>query len=1108
VLWEDDRIKSHYAHKKPYASWLKSQAQPVPPVPVGNDDTPVQGELARRQHVFGYSAEDMSLVLRPMANTGHEPVGSMGDDTPPAALSDKVRPLYHFFKQRFAQVTNPAIDSIREARVMSLGVRLGRKPCYLEETPQHARLLELNSPLLHRAQFLALQQRAQAEGFKPSTLQATFPVDGAVAHGALPFALQTLAKDAERAVRNGASLLVISDRLHDAQNAPVPALLALGAVHQHLVHAGLRTQTSLVVACGDAREVHHVACLVGLGAEAVYPYVALDSVRHLAASGKLRCEPDRAVENTLTALEKGLLKTMAKMGIATVAGYHGAQVFQTLGLHPEVLERCFMGVAARRGNVDLEAIARGVLRQHLRAYQPETVALPNLGLYRFKPQGERHSFTPTSVRALHAAVKAGAEVFEEHPEVDKALDGQPFKAAYALYEAYAEPLSACGAQGHPLAIRDLLKLRSQRPPVPLSEVEPVGAILKRFSTGAMSHGSLSDEAHRALARAMNRLGGASNSGEGGEHPERFDTLENSRIKQVASGRFGVTARYLGSADELQIKIAQGAKPGEGGQLPGHKVSVEIAHIRHTTPGVALISPPPHHDIYSIEDLAQLIHDLKQVNPRAAVSVKLVAEAGVGVVAAGVVKGYADVVHIAGHAGGTGSSPLNSIKNAGEPWELGLAETQQTLVLNDLRGRVRLRTDGGLQTGRDVLVAALLGADEVSFGTASLVALGCLMARQCHANTCPVGIATQDLELRKKFLGRPEALMAYLCFIAHDVRLRLAALGYRSLGEVVGRVDLLEASRQPEALPVDVGLLLKAIDPSRSRATGARQRRNDPPPQRTLDRQLFRDARDAVHRGGMARLHYAIRNTDRSVGARLAGVVAQCNASSTSPDDTIQSAFKGQAGGSFGAFVPRGVTLTLSGVANDYVGKGLCGGRLAIAPDPHCPYREQAHRHALLGNTALYGATSGTLFAAGRAGERFAVRNSGATAVVEGVGAHGCEYMTGGVVVILGSVGENFAAGMTGGVAYVFDEDDTLAQRYNPELVQLQRLEASADVAQLKALLAEHERATKSARARWMQAHLDEVLPRFWKVCPLDNTAQIEAGNEGAEGKRPATVPKV
>lgn len=1100
VLWEDGQIKAHYAQRKPYAMWLDKQQQTVQQTEV-QQTMNVPENLTQWQRVFGYGSEDISITLRPMGNTGHEPVGSMGDDAPPAALSAKVRPLYHFFKQRFAQVTNPAIDSLRESRVMSLNIRMGRRPTYLEESEEHANFMELESPILHQNQFLQIQATAKKSGKTVVTLPTTFSAKNPnQSPTELRKSLETLASDAERAAINGAEILILSDRLQDKEQAPIPALLALGAVHHHLTEVGQRMQVSLIVECGDAREVHHIACLIGCGAEAVFPYLALKTVYALAVDGKIKNSPPRAVAKTVTALEKGLLKTMAKMGIATVNGYHGAQIFQTLGLHSEVIDLCFKGIPARLGNVDLEQIAQGVLKLHQAAYA-EDAGLSNEGLYRFKPNGERHAFTPISVRTLHEAVEMGADAFEKSTSVDEVMVRPEFREAYKTYRTFAQPLNECGENGEPLAIRDLLTFKPDREPVDIKQVESVSSILKRFSTGAMSHGSLSDEAHRALAIAMNRLGAKSNSGEGGEHPDRFDNLQNSRIKQVASGRFGVTATYLTSADELQIKIAQGAKPGEGGQLPGHKVSVEIAMIRHTMPGVALISPPPHHDIYSIEDLAQLIYDLKQVNPKAKVSVKLVAETGVGIVAAGVAKGYADVVHIAGHNGGTGSSPLNSIKNAGEPWELGLAETQQTLLLNDLRGRVTLRTDGGLQTGRDVLVAMLLGADEVSFGTASLVAIGCLMARQCHANTCPVGIATQDLKLREKFLGKPEALMAYMCFIAQEVRERLATLGHTSLEDVVGRVDLLTALGDAESAPVALTQLLTDVDPENKHDRRNTQPRNELPKERTLGHQLHRDACDIVGKGGTAKLSYSIKNTDRSVGVQLAGAVALCHGTQGLTDAGVIGQFTGQAGGSFGAFMPQGIKLKLSGVANDYVGKGLCGGDIVIAPDPRSPYRDQSHQHAIIGNTVLYGATSGRLFAAGRAGERFCVRNSGVTAVVEGVGAHGCEYMTGGTVVILGNVGDNFGAGMTGGKVYVFDEHNRLPTLYNTELIQIKR--PNDEEPELKALLKEHLEETNSARASWLLNNWANVLPGFWVVTPLADAAEIEASNEGAAGK--ATV---
>nr|WP_044199419.1 glutamate synthase large subunit [Oscillochloris trichoides] len=1112
TFYTNDEIKAQLATQQPYDRWLGEHMKAMENL---EDSTLLEeGDpalLSALQMAFGYTSEELKVVLKPMLMTGQEPVGSMGDDTPAAVLSqlELGRPLFQFFKQRFAEVTNPPIDSLREELVMSLSVAVGIRRNLLAETPEHCHLYQLISPVLTNAQMDALRQ-VEDPRLRSVTVSALMPVQGS----SLTEAINRLCADAEAAVRGGAAMVIISDKGVDADHAPIPSLLAVGAVHHHLIRIGLRSLHSIILETGEMREVHHLACLVGYGAEAINPYLALASVRQIAVDrdvlkerkrkDAMPGEPDaarlvaisnEAEHNFIHALEKGLLKTMSKMGIAALDSYCGAQIFEAVGVSQELIDQCFVSTPTRIGGISFAKLESDMLARHKRAFpvHEEPTLLPHPGFYKFKKDGEAHAFSPSVVQALHRAVQSEQALEHDNSSPTPSEDG------YATYLRYAALVN----NRIPTEPRDLLDMVPAGPPVPLDEVESIEAILARFSTAAMSHGSTSSESHVTLAIAMNRLGGMSNSGEGGEDSERFKDERNSRIKQVASGRFGVTPAYLASAAELQIKMAQGAKPGEGGQLPGHKVNEEIARIRHTVPGVALISPPPHHDIYSIEDLAQLIYDLKQVNPNAHVSVKLVATAGVGTVAAGVAKGYSDVILISGYNGGTGASPLSSIKNAGIPWELGLAETQQTLVLNGLRGRVRLRADGGMKTGRDLVIAAMLGADEFSFGTAALIAEGCIMARACHNNTCPVGIATQRADLRAKFPGKPEMVMAFFRYMAQEIREILASLGLRSLDEAVGRADLLRQKEcdLPGADLLDLTPLLgaaKLIEGNEIRHMG---QSNHLPAEDSLNDQIIQDTKGALSARGPVELTYTIRNRHRSVGARLSGAVGQIYGDKGLPAGTIKIAFQGSAGQSFGVFTAPGVELHLRGDANDYVGKGMSGGLITIAPSAKASY--PWHENVIAGNTLLYGATGGELFVAGQVGERFAVRNSGAVAVVEGVGDHGCEYMTGGAVVILGPTGRNFGAGMTGGVAYILDEHNKLAQRHNPQLIELRPL-STRDEARVLQLLRRHVELTGSPRAAEVLANWESTFRSLFRTAiPRDAVAKIEAEVEGTEEGKPA-----
>jgi glutamate synthase domain-containing protein 2/glutamate synthase domain-containing protein 1/glutamate synthase domain-containing protein 3 len=1039
----DEETKREVATQRPYADWVEEEQLRLADLPSAPDVDHDAEPLRARQLLFGYAQEDMKAILAPLARNAEEPVGSMGNDTPLAILTARKPLLYSYFKQLFAQVTNPPIDSIREAIVMSVTASVGSEHNLLDETPAHARQLVIDNPVLLDEQLEQLRA-VDHPAFHSWTIDTTFRAsDGA---DGLERALRRLCGEADVALAAGANILILSDRSAGPERVPIPSLLATGAVHHHLVREGTRLQCGIVVESGEPRSVHSIAVLVGYGAAAVNPYLMLETLRELDIEDAER----RAVKG----VAKGLLKTMSKMGISTIPSYCGAQIFEAVGLAPELVEQFFTGTASRIGGIGLRELAAESLARHARAY-PETpdALLPVIGLYAWRRDGEHHHWNPETISKLQHAVRSGsAETFEQ-------------------YSAAANTENARRA-----TLRGLLRFK-ETTAIPLEEVEPAGAIVKRFATGAMSLGSISREAHETLAQAMNRIGGKSNTGEGGEDPVRFGDDRRSAIKQVASGRFGVNAHYLANADELQIKMAQGAKPGEGGQLPGHKVDSYIASVRLTTPGVGLISPPPHHDIYSIEDLKQLIYDLRCANPDARISVKLVAEVGVGTVAAGVAKAGADHVLISGHDGGTGAAPLSSILHAGVPWEIGLAETQQTLRLNGLRSRIWVQTDGQLKTGRDVVVAALLGADEMGFATAPLIASGCVMMRACHLNTCPVGIATQDPELRKEFAGKPEHIVNFFFFVAEEVRRIMAQLGIAKFEELVGRVDLLEvddAVAHWRSRGVDLSAVLHA-----PAVDGPLRRTERQPPALTdaLDWYLI----DAAEYGGG---EFPIFNRNRTVGGLLSNWVTRRWGRDGSPEP-LRYTLRGSAGQSFGAWLAPGIELTLLGDANDYVGKGLSGGALALRPPLDAGFA--AESNVIAGNTVLYGATAGKAFFRGLAGERFAVRNSGATAVVEGIGDHGCEYMTGGVVVVLGPTGRNFAAGMSGGVAYVLDLDE---EKCNRELVAFDDLE-DADVELVRGLVDEHRARTGST--------VEVDYSRFVKVMPHDYKAALQTASAGGHG---------
>ncbi len=1102
---EDEEVKSGLAAEHPYQDWLDAGLMHLDELPDrSGDPDPVryrgQG-LARRQQLFGYTEEDLRVILAPMARTGGEPLGSMGDDTPVAALSDRPRLIFDYFTQLFAQVTNPPLDAIREELVTSLGSNIGPESNLFGPGPASCRQVVLPYPVISDrdlAKIIHINDDGDLPGFASYVVDGRYPV--AEGGAGLRRRLDEIRAEVSAAIAGGARLIVLSDRAFpggrpagshhaahpweagpprdNARHAPIPSLLLTGAVHHHLIRERTRARAGLIVEAGDARECHHIALLIGYGAAAVCPYLAVESVEDMVRTGEItQITTRKAVANLIKALGKGVLKIMSKMGVSTVASYTGAQIFEAIGIGDEVVAECFAGTSSRLGGVGFEQLATETAARHTRAFPPRDARpahrrLEVGGEYQWRREGEPHLFSPETVFKLqHATRSRRREIFADYSQL---VDDQSARL---------------------MTLRGLLRIRgvdepangaSPRAPVPIDEVEPVSSIVRRFSTGAMSYGSISAEAHQTLAIAMNRLGGRSNTGEGGEDPDRYTPdpngdLRRSAVKQVASGRFGVTSEYLVNASDLQIKMAQGAKPGEGGQLPGHKVYPWIARTRYSTPGVGLISPPPHHDIYSIEDLAQLIHDLKNANPAARVHVKLVAEVGVGTVAAGVSKAHADVVLISGHDGGTGAAPLTSIKHAGAPWELGLAETQQTLLRNGLRDRIVVQVDGQLKTGRDVMIAALLGAEEFGFATAPLVVAGCVLMRVCHLDTCPVGVATQNPELRKRFSGRPEFVVTFFEFLAQQVREYLAQLGFRTLEEAVGRVELLDtaaAVRHWKASGLDLAPVLHVPeagqDAARHAVTGQEHGLD-----RALDNTLIQLAEGALADGTPVTLELPVRNVNRTVGTMLGYEVTRRWGGQGLPDNTIDISFRGSAGQSFGAFLPRGVTLRLAGDANDYLGKGLSGGRIIAAPDPEATFA--AEQQVIAGNVIGYGATSGEMFLRGVVGERFCVRNSGATAVVEGTGDHGCEYMTGGRVAVLGPVGRNFAAGMSGGIAYLLDPDP---RSLNSEMVDAEPL-TDEDAAFLRDLVGRHLAETGSVVASRLLADWPAALGRFGKVMPKD-----------------------
>lgn len=1074
----DAEIKGKVSASKPYSQWVKNGVVRLEELaPKEKPSAIKEDELLRHELAFGVTREDIKIIMVPMAETASEPTGSMGSDMPPAVLSNHPQPIYNYFKQLFAQVTNPPIDPIREELVMSLEGFLGRQRNLCDETEKHCELIKCKQPILLNEE-LAKLRHININGFRAKELSIVFDVMS----GSLRSALDRLCQEASQCIKEGYNLIILSDRGVCGQKAAIPSLLAVGAVHHYLIRETTRMQTSLIVETGDAREVMHFALLLGYGANAINPYLAYETLLDLYKKREAfpGFDKNKIIANYIKAIDKGLLKVFSKMGISTLQSYCGAQIFEALGLGKEVIDSYFSGTSSRVGGVDIETIQKEVLLRHYRGFPEREVQELSLsvgGWYQYRKDGEYHLWNPDTITALQQAVRN--EDYNEFKRFTELINNQ---------------------EGHLTTLRSLLKFKKAKP-IPLEDVEPAKNIVKRFATGAMSFGSISKEAHEAMAIAMNRLGAMSNCGEGGEDPERYELLPNgdskrSKVKQVASGRFGVNSYYLTNADELQIKIAQGAKPGEGGQLPGHKVDVIVAKIRHSTPGVTLISPPPHHDIYSIEDLAQLIFDLKNANPKARISVKLVSEIGVGTIAAGVAKGHAEMILISGYDGGTGASPLSSIKHAGLPWELGLSETHQVLVMNDLRGRVRLQTDGQMRTGKDVVVAAMLGAEEFGFATAALISLGCVMLRHCQLNTCAVGIATQDPALRCRFRGSPEYIITYFTFLARQVREIMSELGVRSMDELIGRVDMLEindALRHWKSAGVDFSNIL--FRPELKKGVAVRRAQSqDYGLDKVLDLELIRRAAPALERSEPVKIELDIKNTNRAVGAMLSGEISKRFGQNGLPEDTIEIFFKGTAGQSFGAFGAHGLSFYLEGDANDYLGKGLSGARIVVAPPKDAVFRPE--ENVIVGNTLLYGATEGEVFIRGIAGERFCVRNSGVQAVVEGVGDHGCEYMTGGRVVVIGKTGRNFAAGMSGGISYVYDVDGTFKARCNLGMVELEKVTQEKDTNMIRTLLEKHLRYTGSSVAKHILENWKKELKRFVRVMPLEYKRvleQIEVG---------------
>ncbi|WP_457621565.1 glutamate synthase large subunit [Persephonella sp.] len=1039
------------AEGKPYKEWVEENLKEF--IPAREIPEVEKKDVTRELLVFGYDLDQINMLIKPMAEKGVDPVYSMGNDTPLSVLSKRPKLLPSYFKQRFAQVTNPPIDPIREKKVMSLNTYVGKKENFLKETPEHAKQLLFPSPLIFDNE---MDELIELYGDKAQIIPAIFdPYDDA-----LEPALEDICKRVEEAVDSGKELIVVTDRNVSIEGAPIPIGLAVAAINSYMGRKGKRSRFSLIADTGEARDTHSIAFLIGYGATLVNPYMVVQIIRNLVEEDKkFNLSFEEAVKNYRKAVNEGLLKIMSKMGIATIKSYRGSGLFEALGIGKDVIDKYFPGTPSQIGGIGVKQIAQETLIRFNRAFFEEKVSLPQGGEFRHRRDGEFHSWNPNAVRDLHRAVRG--ESWEEYKKFTE--------------DAWKEK---------PVTIRDLFEIQSDRPPIPVDEVEPAEEIVKRFVGAAMSIGALSKEAHETIAEAMNRVGAKSNSGEGGEDPARYGTIKNSKIKQVASGRFGVTAEYLNSAEEIEIKIAQGAKPGEGGQLPGKKVNAYIAFLRRARPGTTLISPPPHHDIYSIEDLAQLIYDLKMINPKAKVIVKLVAETGIGTIASGVAKAFADIIHISGHDGGTGASPLVSIKNAGTIWELGLSEVQRVLIENDLRDRVRLRVDGQIKTGRDIIIGALLGAEEFGLGTSLMVAEGCVMARQCHLNTCPVGVATQDERLREKFPGQPEHVIRYLMFLAQDVRQWLADMGYKHLDDIIGRVDLIKPKIPADhykAKFVDLGYILKDPDPTGKKPRRAMKDRNDPP-SKPFDEEILKDALPYIEKQENFAGFYVIKNVYRTVGTRIAHEITKRYGDKGLRLSKIELNLVGTAGQSFGAFCVPGLNLILIGDANDYVGKGMTGGLIVLKPPKE--FKGNPHENVIMGNTCLYGATGGQLFASGIAGERFAVRNSGATAVVEGVGDHGCEYMTNGTVVILGKTGVNFGAGMTGGVAYVYDPDGEMERNINSSYVFIDEMDEE-DIEEIKRLVTKHKAYTESKIAAKILDNFDEEINNFVKISPVE-----------------------